>query len=936
MTSVFRISLDIHQTQSQVSIPASMGADNVRLIIRLTEKGNPFEIDDGSYAIFSAVKPDGNPLYNDCAIYRNSTIVYDFTKQTTAVEGITKCQIHLYDPYGHKLHSPRFQIVVHPEIYGKEIESTTEYSALEAFIQAKGDMELDIAANASAITALKEKVTTAGSVTIPVSQWEDDSPTTASFTIEGLGNGMTALLYPIDKKSKDEAIRVKMSANPMLRYVEGDTIVEAIIPSADNVPTIPIDLNYIIIKSDNSDEWARAVIIGVDAYGGVDEEAVRKIIEENADPKGTAKDLTDALKAEVDKKIENFTTGTEVNKKIGEHNVSTNSHGDIRNAIAENYRLIQNLLGADEETVATLQELLKNLEEHKTDAVTVLAGKVDKSNIVMSSEALQDGGTDKVVSAAVGLQIWNLIKDLEEGKATPEQVSEAISNALKEYIKTADADKRYADKTSTETTLTEHGGKIADLEKALEGSTVESAESLEWLEQYGDKSKTYVLPDGYKYTYRAETVEVIYNANTAEGEHPRLVDKFPGGTYGDGYPASVSGVLTSALIPIDPTKVSPDATNRDESLVEVRWTEIEGDDTKEEDIFLYPLYKEPSKSSIWTDYYNASGTRIMANKGSVMTGIGTDAEINLPLSYQLCNPAHFAASNWADVAGVRISIGVNPNGDVTEEQLDRIKILATFLKETKEVYGWYSTGELNSDDPAVQENAKNIADLQERMAAVEEELEQSGVSTEPLFAKLGLIGDSLTNQTTQGWQELAVSMLGGPEWHKNAVTGSSVANYGDGRESGYTPFVERYLNTPSDCDCIVIMGGSNDATYQYNYELGTVGVLANNTYKGAYCTIIEGLLERNPATRIMLMTPPRLYTAQKVLSTHIQKYVEATKEIAKYYGLPCLDLYYTLGWNDKTAAWCSANFAGDDPVHFSKAIGPRVGRMVANFIRRYY
>lgn len=68
MTSVFRISLDIHQTQSQVSIPASMGADNVRLIIRLTEKGNPFEIEDGSYAFFSAVKPDGKPLYNDCAI----------------------------------------------------------------------------------------------------------------------------------------------------------------------------------------------------------------------------------------------------------------------------------------------------------------------------------------------------------------------------------------------------------------------------------------------------------------------------------------------------------------------------------------------------------------------------------------------------------------------------------------------------------------------------------------------------------------------------------------------------------------------------------------------------------------------------------------------------------------------------------------------------
>ena len=268
MTSVFRISLDIHQTQSQVSIPATQGADNVRLIIRLTEKGNPFDIEDGSYAIFSAVKPDGNPLYNDCAIYRNSTIVYDFTPQTTAVEGITKCQIHLYDTYGRKLHSPRFQIVVHPDIYGNEIESTMEYKALAAFVGIKDDIKQDISDNADAIAALKKKVTTAGTITIPVSEWEDGSPTIALFTLDGFGKGMSALLMPADINTQTAAREARLSAFPDVSQIDDDTqTVEIIRANADKAPDIPLRFAYLILKTADTSVDPSVAIIGVDAYG---------------------------------------------------------------------------------------------------------------------------------------------------------------------------------------------------------------------------------------------------------------------------------------------------------------------------------------------------------------------------------------------------------------------------------------------------------------------------------------------------------------------------------------------------------------------------------------------------------------------------------------------------------------------------------------------
>ena len=131
----YRFSLDIHKTQSQVSISASQYSTDIRLIIRLMERGIPYEIEEGCFAVFSAIKPDGNPLYNDCMI-ENNTIIYDFTEQTTPVNGIIPCQIHLYGADGRPLLSPRFQTVVHKAVYdGKTIESSAEYLALSKFFE---------------------------------------------------------------------------------------------------------------------------------------------------------------------------------------------------------------------------------------------------------------------------------------------------------------------------------------------------------------------------------------------------------------------------------------------------------------------------------------------------------------------------------------------------------------------------------------------------------------------------------------------------------------------------------------------------------------------------------------------------------------------------------------------------------------------------------
>lgn len=145
--SIFRFTLDVHKTQSQVSISASQYNTKRRLIIRLSDRGIPYQIGNGCFAIFSATKPDGNPLYNDCKI-KGNTIIYDFTKQTTAEKGIISCQIQLFDVDGRLLTSPRFQLVVYDAVYDDEaIESSKEALAFAAgmaqFHSAVGDVELE-------------------------------------------------------------------------------------------------------------------------------------------------------------------------------------------------------------------------------------------------------------------------------------------------------------------------------------------------------------------------------------------------------------------------------------------------------------------------------------------------------------------------------------------------------------------------------------------------------------------------------------------------------------------------------------------------------------------------------------------------------------------------------------------------------------------------
>lgn len=128
--SVYKFNLDLASIGSQVYLTMKQGDTGRSLFITLSNKGQPYEIEDGCIAVFAAKKPDGNIIFNNCVI-ENNIIHYEVTPQTSAAVGELACEIQLYKD-GKLISSPCFATLVNPAVYPESelIESVTEVNTL--------------------------------------------------------------------------------------------------------------------------------------------------------------------------------------------------------------------------------------------------------------------------------------------------------------------------------------------------------------------------------------------------------------------------------------------------------------------------------------------------------------------------------------------------------------------------------------------------------------------------------------------------------------------------------------------------------------------------------------------------------------------------------------------------------------------------------------
>ena len=160
--SKFRITLDIHKHQSQVSIPVMYGDTAVQLLVTLTDGGMPYVIGKSCWAQFVANKPDGSePLVRNCVIENNTVIRLDFDGGIADVAGVYDCEIRLYGAEG-KLTSPCFTMVVDARVVADNAgdEATNDFidqigTTMAEFRSAEDARE---SAEAERVTAEEERI----------------------------------------------------------------------------------------------------------------------------------------------------------------------------------------------------------------------------------------------------------------------------------------------------------------------------------------------------------------------------------------------------------------------------------------------------------------------------------------------------------------------------------------------------------------------------------------------------------------------------------------------------------------------------------------------------------------------------------------------------------------------------------------------------------
>lgn len=426
---------------------------------------------------------------------------------------------------------------------------------------------------------------------------------------------------------------------------------------------------------------------------------------------------------------------------------------------------------------------------------------------------------------------------------------------------------------------------------ATAGDDVEFADSIEWLRENGNTSRKYVLPDGFIYAWTEKTVHVEHNANDGTG----YLNSSPSGTWGNSS-FTMTGGWTSPLISIDPTEMAPVGIVADSEVT------ISGIDQ------VVPFY---NGYSVLVYYYKQDGSQMFFKTGSDLVTINTKAEKACPFTFKLKDPNVFADSNWAQVYGVRISLGVSSTS-ITADDVENLKVSIPFFDYEHTGYDWYSTGRQHSNDKATQQNSADIALLKEEIEALKSAAPSAPVSSGAVWYAMG---DSITyglysTSATEYFQPVI-----GQRWvdYVAKYNGYELTNLGvsgSGFVSGTTfrTIIDR--NDFSNVDLVTIMLGVND--WKNDTAVNKVGTMEDEVGTSYTDKIVpelryglEKIISQNPYCKIILITPINAkigsrgteatnwaygYTGNITPCGSLKNFGDKLKEVCEYYGIQVVDM----------------------------------------------
>ena len=149
--SCVRLSLDLQQTDRNITIHAKTGDTGRLLRISLCDDGVPYSISQDCYAVFTGKKPDKTVIYNQCEI-ENNEILYRFTEQTCTAPGRIPAEIRLYGTQGKLITTASFLLEVHDTVcHPEDVLSQDEMDALDSLVLELWELKQQLSENAPAL-----------------------------------------------------------------------------------------------------------------------------------------------------------------------------------------------------------------------------------------------------------------------------------------------------------------------------------------------------------------------------------------------------------------------------------------------------------------------------------------------------------------------------------------------------------------------------------------------------------------------------------------------------------------------------------------------------------------------------------------------------------------------------------------------------------------
>lgn len=177
--------------------------------------------------------------------------------------------------------------------------------------------------------------------------------------------------------------------------------------------------------------------------------------------------------------------------------------------------------------------------------------------------------------------------------------------------------------------------------------------------------------------------------------------------------------------------------------------------------------------------------------------------------------------------------------------------------------------------------------------------------------KIAFLGDSITegvgvaDRVNCRYDNRLKAMCGLAATYNYGISGTRVAHRStpssNPRQDLY--FCARAQDVARDADVIVIFGGTNDYGHG-DAPLGALGDQSPATFYGAVECLLSTLEICHPTAQVVFMAPARRASDEKIsweqpdgsrAAYPLLVYVDAVKAVCAKRGVPCLDLYHTLG-----------------------------------------